>query len=80
MKTETTRAVKRFSQKIKQKRYELNISQQRLADVTDVHVNTINNIERGVMTPNLVIAMRISKALKISLDEVLNDIVFDLYW
>lgn len=46
------------------------ISQQELADKTDVSRQSINNIERERYTPSVELALKISKALKCSVEDL----------
>jgi putative transcriptional regulator len=61
-----------YNLKLKLARVEKGLSQQDLADLTDVTRQTIGLIEKGEYNPTLNLCIRISKAL----DKSLND----LFW
>ncbi len=48
------------------------MSRQQLADVVDVHYQTIGYIERGEYSPSLVLALRIAKALNKKVEQIFN--------
>ena len=52
--------------KVQLLRQERGISQERLAEIVDVHKNTISNIERGLSDPSFQTLLRISEALEVS--------------
>ncbi|SCG86798.1 helix-turn-helix transcriptional regulator [Methanobacterium congolense] len=60
--------------KIKEYRKELKMTQEELADMVDVSRQTIVSLERGKYNPSLILAYKITKALK---KEHIED-VFDL--
>jgi putative transcriptional regulator len=60
--------------KIKEYRKELKMTQEELADLVDVSRQTIVSLERGKYNPSLILAYKITKALK---KEHIED-VFDL--
>lgn len=65
---------KYFGDKIKEKRLLLNLSQEKLALEADVDRTYVNDIEKGTRKVSLSIAYKISKALNISLSELLKDL------
>jgi transcriptional regulator with XRE-family HTH domain len=65
---------KYFGDKIREKRLELNLSQEKLALEAEVDRTYVNDIEKGTRKISLSIAYKISKALNISLSELLKDL------
>lgn len=66
-----TKAVKNpllldFAKKIRNRRHELGLTQEELAEKADLHVNYIGGIERASRNPTLETIVRIAKALKVS--------------
>ena len=60
----------RVANRIEDFRTQAELSRQELADLVGVHYQTIGYIERGEYSPSLVLALRISTALKASIEEV----------
>lgn len=58
--------------RIEQLRLDAGLSRQQLADLVDVHYQTIGYIERGEYSPSLALALRISAALGKSVDSVFS--------
>ena len=48
------------------------MTQEELANVCDVSWRTISNLERGCVTPDLVMSCKISKKFNVGLDDLLN--------
>lgn len=48
------------------------MTQEELANVCDVSWRTISNLERGCVTPDLVMICKISKKFNVGLDDLLN--------
>ena len=61
---------KRGRNKIKQLRRELRLRQLDLARKLNVYQSEVSEIERGERLPNVVLAKRIAKALRRSVEEV----------
>lgn len=55
-----------LGKKIKQARVDRKISQEKLAEILDVHVTYISQLERGLKTPGLEMLLRISEVLGVS--------------
>lgn len=71
--------LKKFSTLIRNRRYNLKISQVTLAEMTGCHVNSMGPIDRGKIDTSAFIAYKIFKALKITVkffDEKNNEIKF----
>lgn len=59
--------------KIKERRQELNITQESIANLLDVNPSHISNIECGRANPSLTILVNIANILKCSVDYFLNE-------
>ncbi len=57
---------KYFAKKVRLKRHELNISQEKMAEILNCHVNTLGRLERAQATPSFFMILKICKALNIS--------------
>ena len=57
---------------LRKKRDEKGVSQQELADNSDIAKSTIQRIETGEMNPSIITLIKISLALKIELPELLK--------
>jgi transcriptional regulator with XRE-family HTH domain len=62
-----------FGQVIKKHRKELGLSQEALAEKADVHPTYIGLLERGLRSPGLDVADRISKGLKTRLSKLVSE-------
>ncbi|MEN9716010.1 MAG: hypothetical protein RJA35_1477 [Actinomycetota bacterium] len=60
----------RVTNRIEELRTVAGLSRQDLADLVDVHYQTIGYIERGEYSPSLVLALQIAAALKTPVDSV----------
>ena len=56
--------------RLKEHRKLASLSQQQLADLADVHANTIRFCETGKMIPTLTIANKIAEAMGFTIDDV----------
>jgi transcriptional regulator with XRE-family HTH domain len=63
--------IKKFAKNVRLRRYQLEISQEELAELIDCHVNHIGRIERGQADPSLSMMVRIANALSIPLKELI---------
>ena len=63
-----------FGSKIKEERLKLKLSQEKLALNADVDRTYVSDIENGTRDVSLVVAYKISKALKIPLTNLLEDL------
>ena len=68
-------AVQELNNKIKVYRAMRNISQEELAIAIEVTRKTINTIETGKFVPSTIIALKIARYFKVSVDDIfeLND-------
>ena len=58
--------------RIEEVRNNLGLTRQELADKVDVHYQTIGYLEREEYSPSLVLALRISQALKTPISELFS--------
>lgn len=56
---------------MRQRRYDLDLTQERLAELSDFHVNFIGGIERGSRNPSLTSLLKLAQALEIPLEELI---------
>lgn len=56
--------------RVEELRTKRNISRQELADLVNVHYQTMSYIERGEYSPSLGLALQIADALKTPIDEI----------
>ncbi len=59
-----------FSSRIKELRARYNLTQEQLAKMVDARRETIGHIEKNKYNPSLVLAYKISRALKSTIEEV----------
>lgn len=64
--------VKAFGEHIKTLRIERNLSQQNLADLSDVDIRTIQRIEQNLHNPTIDVVYSIALALKLDIKELFN--------
>lgn len=62
-----------FSRKVRQRRYELQLTQEQLAERANFHVNYIGGIERSTRNPSLTSIVALAKALEISTKDLIPD-------
>ncbi len=55
------------------RRHELRLTQEELAEKADFHVNFIGGIERASRNPSLTSLVKLAKALKTSLKDLLSE-------
>lgn len=55
-----------FAKRVRNRRYELGLTQEELAEKADFHVNYIGGIERAQRNPSLEIIVLLARALQIS--------------
>ena len=67
-----------FYNRLKMLRVERNMSRKELAELTDIHPQTIGYIERQQFNPTIELALRLSKALGVGLDAIFSAEPFDL--
>ena len=62
----------KFSQKIQIERVKQKLSQEKLAELADIHRTTVSAIERQAMSPSLDTICRIANALHLNLKEIFD--------
>ncbi|MEP0868824.1 helix-turn-helix domain-containing protein [Trichocoleus desertorum AS-A10] len=63
----------RFGKAIRRRRRELDITQEKLAELAELHRTYISNLERGDANPSLDMIDRLAKALDISIAQLFTD-------
>ena len=63
-----------FGQRLRELRAERGVSQDDLADKTDVHPTAIGRLERGKREPRLSTILRLARGLDVDPGELLNDL------
>lgn len=64
--------VKKFGKKVREIRLEKKMSQGDVAKILGVHRTYISGIERGMRNPSLITLVKIAKALKVSIDNLIK--------
>lgn len=62
-----------FGDKVRQRRYQLNISQEKLAELADLHPNYVGSVERGERNIALENIIALAKALGCSSKDLMPD-------
>lgn len=70
-----TQLLYRFGKRLRQLRRQKDLTQEQLAEVTGLSVDSISNIERGINAPSFQTLERLAKALSVSVAELFQ---FDL--
>ena len=60
----------RLANKLKERRAELGVTQAELADRVGVTRKTVNTVENGVFTPSATLAIKLSQALGLSVEQL----------
>jgi len=60
-----------FAKKVRNRRYDLGLTQEELAEKADFHVNFVGGIERATRNPSLTSIIRLAEALKVPLKDLL---------
>lgn len=60
-----------FAARVRARRYELKMTQMQLAELMDIHINSVGRIERGQADPCLSTIVKLARALKIHPGELL---------
>jgi len=63
----------KFAKTVRTRRYELGLTQEELAEASDLHVNYIGGIERATRNPSLLILVKLSNALQVELGSLLKE-------
>lgn len=64
---------KAIAAKIRNRRHELGMSQMKLAELVDCHLNALGRIERGQADPSLSLFIRIACALECKIKDLIPD-------
>ena len=64
---------KLFGTTLKRIRTARGFTQERTAELTGISTNFVSELERGLKAPGLVVIVRLSKALDVSVHELLGD-------
>lgn len=64
---------KRFGAVVRAKRSHVGISQETLAELSDLHPTYVSMVERGVRNPTLDVADRIAQSLKTTLAKLIEE-------
>ena len=70
------RVLKAFGRAVRKRREELDLSQEKLAELADLHRTYIADIERGTRNVGLINIMRTAEALGITVSELLDGLTF----
>jgi len=62
-----------FAKKVRQRRYELGLTQEALAEKANFHVNYVGGLERAERNPSLTTMIALSQALETSPKNLLPD-------
>lgn len=60
----------RLANKLKDRRGELGLTQAQLAEKVGVTRKTVNTVENGVFTPSATLAIKLAKALELSVEQL----------
>ncbi len=67
-----------FHNRLTMLRVERGLSRKELAEMTDIHPQTIGYIERQQFNPTIELSLRLSKVLGVGLDAIFSSDPFDL--
>lgn len=68
-----TQLLRALGKRIRELRKERGWSQERLAEVSDIHENHLRRIEGGTANPSYLVLVRIARALKVPPAELFRD-------
>ncbi|HUD01715.1 MAG TPA: helix-turn-helix transcriptional regulator [Rhabdochlamydiaceae bacterium] len=71
--TQNDNCLKEFGKLVRQRRRSLDISQQELANIIEVHRSWIGRVEKGTTNPSLVTMMKICKGLNCSVLDLMPE-------
>jgi transcriptional regulator with XRE-family HTH domain len=74
MQASAAKLLKTFGRSIRRLRKQRGLSQEELAEASDLSRNYISDIERGVRNPGLLALVSLAKALKVPLRELVEEI------
>ena len=64
--------LQQFAQNVRVHRERLGVSQEKLAELSDLHRTYIGSIERSEKIPSLITIVKIAKALKINISQLID--------
>jgi transcriptional regulator with XRE-family HTH domain len=67
-----TSALQLLGERIRARRLERGLTQERLAEMSDLHNNHISAIERGITNPTFLALLRIARALDTPITDILS--------
>ena len=67
-----------FHNRLKMLRVERDLSRKQLAELTDIHPQTVGYIERQQFNPTIELALRLSSVLGVGLDAIFSETPFEL--
>ncbi len=62
-----------LAKRIRNRRYEMEMTQEELAEKADLHVNYVGEIERAKRNPSLICLVALAKALQVSPKELIPE-------
>lgn len=62
-----------FGVAVRRKRERLKLSQEKLAELADIHRTYVSSIELGKVTVGIEVCQKVAKALKISLSKLISE-------
>ncbi|HEX9981975.1 MAG TPA: helix-turn-helix transcriptional regulator [Thermoanaerobaculia bacterium] len=66
-------ALELLGRKIRERRLEKGLTQERLAELCEMHHNHISSVERGLTNPTFLALLRIARSLDTSVQQLLED-------
>ena len=60
----------RLANRLKERRAELNLTQAELAERVGVTRKTVNTVENGIFTPSALLALKLARALDLSVEQL----------
>lgn len=72
MSKQTYKFSKKVGKVIKAERTKLGLSQEKLAELSEISPNSVGNIERGTSSPTLEMLNKIAKGLKVNVVDLVN--------
>jgi transcriptional regulator with XRE-family HTH domain len=69
-----------FGKRLRQLRLDAGWTQERLAEAAGITTTYTSDLERGTKVPSLTIVLRISRAFRISVAELLRDFTVEAVW
>ena len=68
-----SRALKMFGSKVRELRKERGMSQEALADAASINRSYLSEIEQGIVSPTIVIVLRLAKAFDVPASALVDD-------